>query len=893
MSLNLKSLVGKLTDNARRGLEGAAGLCLSRTHYEVELEHWFMKLGEGTGGDFDRILRRFEIEPDRFLRDLERSLDQYKTGNGGRPQLSPSLEDVMREGWVLSSINLGTARVRSGALLLGALGDRQLQRRLLDASPDLRRIRLETLEHEFAAIVAGSPEDREVFALGAGAPVGGVSAAGGAAGVGAGAATPALDQYTIDLTAEAQAGRVDPVLGRDAEIRQIIDILTRRRQNNPILTGEAGVGKTAVVEGFALRIAAGDVPPILHGVALRTLDLGLLQAGAGVKGEFENRLKQVIAEVKTSARPIILFIDEAHTMIGAGGQEGQNDAANLLKPALARGELRTIAATTWAEYKRYFEKDPALSRRFQVVKVDEPTESAAVEMMRGLSPKLEKHHGVRILDGAVSASVKLSHRYIPARQLPDKSVSVLDTACARVAIGRSATPAPVEDLHRRLDALDTETRILRRESALGVDHAERLAEIAAARAEAAARLVALEARWKQEMELVDRLVAVRTRLEGETDQAGADGAKPPTKAEQAKLRAELDKLRGQLAQLQGEQPLVGCEVSDQTIAEVISGWTGIPTGRMVADEIQTVLHLADRLRERVIGQDHGLEAVARRIRTARAGLDNPSRPVGVFLLVGPSGVGKTETALALAEALYGGERNLITINMSEYQEAHTVSSLKGAPPGYVGYGEGGVLTEAVRRRPYAVVLLDEVEKAHSDVMELFYQVFDKGMLEDGQGREIDFKNTVILLTSNVGSDTIMKLCADPETCPEPEGLAEAIRPELLRQFPAALLGRMVVVPYYPIQGEPLRRIISLQLGRIARRVRENHRVDFVYGDDLLEAIAARCTEAESGARAIDHLLTQTLLPQISVEFLTRMAASEPFSRVEVLVDQGTFQYRMT
>jgi type VI secretion system protein VasG len=528
-----------------------------------------------------------------------------------------------------------------------------------------------------------------------------------------------------------------------------------------------------------------------------------------------------------------------------------------------------------------------------VVKVEEPTESAAVEMMRGLSPKLEKHHGVRILDGAVSASVKLSHRYIPARQLPDKSVSVLDTACARVAIGRSATPAPVEDLHRRLDAFDTETRILQRESALGLDHAERLAEIAAVRAEAAARLVAMEARWKQELELVDRLVAVRTRLEGEADQAGADGAKPPTKAEQAKLRAELDKLRGQLAQLQGEQPLVGCEVSDQTIAEVISGWTGIPTGRMVADEIQTVLHLADRLRERVIGQDHGLEAVARRIRTARAGLDNPSRPVGVFLLVGPSGVGKTETALALAEALYGGERNLITINMSEYQEAHTVSSLKGAPPGYVGYGEGGVLTEAVRRRPYAVVLLDEVEKAHSDVMELFYQVFDKGMLEDGQGREIDFKNTVILLTSNVGSDTIMKLCADPETCPEPAGLAEAIRPELLRQFPAALLGRMVVVPYYPIAGEALRRIIRLQLGRIARRVRENHRVEFVYGDDLLEAIAVRCTEAESGARAIDHLLTQTLLPQISVEFLTRLAASEPFSRVEVVVDQGTFQYRMT
>ncbi len=585
-------------------------------------------------------------------------------------------------------------------------------------------------------------------------------------------------------------------------------------------------------------------------------------------------------------------------MIGAGGQEGQNDAANLLKPALARGELRTIAATTWAEYKRYFEKDPALSRRFQVVKVEEPTEEQAVEMMRGLTTKLEKHHGVRITSEAVRDSVRLSHRYIPARQLPDKCVSVLDTACARVAIGRTATPAAVEDLRRRLDALATEIRILERESALGVDHAERLSEAGRQREQAAARLQELDERWRQELALSDRILEVRAQLEaalvpGATEAGDATPqAAPLSAAEAERLRAELSALRRQLQELQGEQPLVGCEVEGQTVAEIISAWTGIPAGRMVADEIQTILHLDERLRERVIGQDHGLAAIAQRIRTSRASLDNPARPVGVFLLVGPSGVGKTETALALAEALYGGERNLITINMSEYQEAHTVSSLKGAPPGYVGYGEGGVLTEAVRRRPYAVVLLDEVEKAHPDVMELFYQVFDKGVLEDGQGREVDFKNTVILLTSNVGSETIMKLSADPDTCPEPGALADAIRPELLQRFPAALLGRMVTVPYYPILGDALERIIRLQLERIRKRLRANHRAEFVCGDDVVAAIAARCTETESGARAIDHILTQSLLPQISTEFLARMARGEAFARVAVTAEAGTFRYQL-
>ena len=920
MSLNLKSLVGKLTDSSRRALEGAAGLCLSRTHYDVEVEHWLMKLLEPAGSDLHRILRHFGLDPDRLLRDLDRALDQYKTGNGGRPQLAPSIEDLAREAWLISSVNLGSARIRSGALLLAALNESALRRRLLDASPMLKAVDAAALEANFAAIVAGAGEDREVFSEGGAErelPEGGAAAGG---------ASPALAKFTVDLTADAASGRIDPVLGRDPEIRQIIDILTRRRQNNPILTGEAGVGKTAVVEGFAQRIASGDVPPLLQNVVLRTLDLGLLQAGAGVKGEFENRLKQVIEEVRASARPIILFIDEAHTLIGAGGAEGQNDAANLLKPALARGELRTVAATTWAEYKKYFEKDPALSRRFQVVKVEEPTEPAAIEMMRGLTAKLEQHHGVRILDAAVQESVRLSHRYIPARQLPDKSVSVLDTACARVAIGKTAVPARIEDLRRRLDAFATELRILEREVGLGADHAERLGELAAKREAAAGELAALEVRWAEELALVEEIIALRGQLEETLAAAAPDGkpapaakpaaakaaavkpaaekaaakaaVKPAVKAgavaDPTALRAALNAKKSALAALQGELPLVNYEVDGQTIAEVISAWTGIPAGKMLADEIQGVLTLAERLEQRVIGQDHAMAAIAERVRTSRANLDNPSRPVGVFMLVGPSGVGKTETALALADALYGGERNLITINMSEYQEAHTVSSLKGSPPGYVGYGEGGVLTEAVRRRPYAVLLLDEVEKAHPDVMELFFQVFDKGLLEDGEGREIDFKNTLILLTSNVGSDTTMKLCADPDTIPDPAALASAIRPELLARFPAALLGRLIVVPYYPIHGQALHSIIRLQLDKIVRRLRENHRVEMRYTQQLMDQVAARCTEAESGARNIDHILTRSLLPEIAGEFLRRMAAGEAFARVSVDVDAaGAFVYTIT
>jgi type VI secretion system protein VasG len=895
LSLNLKSLIGKLTDTSRRALESAAGLAVSQTHYEVEIEHWFGRLADQPGSDLSRILRRFDIQPDAFLREIAVALSRFKTGSGSRPNLTESIQDVASEGWLLASVNYGQTKVRSGMLFLAVLRNPELRRRLEDVSPAAGAISPDALAKDILSIVEGSPEDREVLmaAVGAERTLGQPGGPGGA--------SPALDQYTVDHTNQAKAGKIDPVLGRDVEVRQIVDILMRRRQNNPILTGEAGVGKTAVVEGFAQRIASGDVPEPLKNVSVKTLDLGLLQAGAGVKGEFENRLKQVIEEVRSSAKPIILFIDEAHTMIGAGGAAGQNDAANLLKPALARGELRTIAATTWAEYKKYFEKDPALTRRFQVIKVEEPEEAAAVQMMRGVSPKLEKHHGVRILDEAVVESVRLSQRYIPARQLPDKSVSVLDTACARVSIGQAATPGLLEDLHRRIDALAHEKDLLAREAALGARHGERIAALDAELADCEKQRQALDGQWTGEKALVARISEIRRNLEAaKTDApAGADGGETVAPValsgpERETALKELEAKRGELAQLQGKQPLVPVEVDGQTIAEVISAWTGIPVGRMVADEIQTVLDLPKRLKERVLGQDHALESISQRIRTSRARMDNPKKPVGEFLLVGQSGVGKTETALTLAEMLYGGERNLISINMSEYQESHTVSSLKGLPPGYVGYGEGGVLTEAVRRRPYSVVLLDEVEKAHPDVMELFFQVFDKGVLEDGEGREIDFKNTVILLTSNVGSDTIMKLCADPDTMPSPEGIAETIRPELVKVFPAALLGRMITVPYYPIAGEVLRSIIKLQLLRIARRVKENHAAAFDYGDDLVQAVAKRCTESESGARNVDAILTRSILPTVAAEILRRMAGGESFRRVAGTADAaGEFQYEIS
>lgn len=858
MSANLKGLIGKLNDTTRGAMEAAAGLCLARTHYDIEIEHLLLKLLDHSGSDAAKIFHRFEVDTSRLQKEVERSLDTFKTGNARTPAISPSVLKMLAEAWSLASLDFGAPQIRTGHVILALVSSEELMRIASNKVKELHKIDEKTLLKGFLEIVEGSQEDA-LEAVAATETEGTPRAAGGK--------TPNLDQFTVDLTENARKGKIDPVLGRDSEIRQVIDILMRRRQNNPILTGEAGVGKTAVVEGFALRIANGDVPPSLKNVHVRTLDLALLQAGAGIKGEFENRLKGLIEEVKSSPIPIILFIDEAHTMIGAGGQAGQNDAANLLKPALARGELRTIAATTWSEYKKFFEKDAALARRFQVVKVEEPVEQQCMVMLRGIVGALEKHHGVRILDEGVSAAVRLSHRFLAGRQLPDKAVSVLDTACARLSLGQNSIPAAIEDASREIDDLAVQTRVLEREASVGADHSERLQEIAAKKTSAEERFKTLNERFVKERDLVLKIRDLRTKLEDSKEGN----------------REELDQLNVELAALQGETPLMRVCVDGHTIGEVISAWTGIPAGKMLKDEIATVLTLESVLGSRVIGQNHALGQIAERIRTSRASLEDPNKPIGVFLLVGPSGVGKTETALTLSDLMYGGERNLITINMSEFQEAHTVSTLKGSPPGYVGYGEGGVLTEAVRRRPYSVVLLDEVEKAHPDVLELFFQVFDKGMMEDGEGRDIDFKNTIIILTSNAGTDTLMKLMADPETAPSPEGLVKALKPELDKIFKPAFLGRMVIIPYFPVRDEALKKIITLKLAKIQRRLMENHKVTLEVDPALVDEVAKRCTEVESGARNVDNILTNTLLPSISRRILAGMAEGQKLSRIHVSV----------
>lgn len=901
------ALFGKLNSVGYKAIEGATVFCKLRGNPYVELVHWLHQVLQLQDSDLHRIIKQFDLNPAILAKDFTAALDRLPRGSTAISDLSSHVEEAVERGWVYGTLMFGESQVRVGHLIVGILKTSGLRNTLYGISKEFEKIKFETLSDRFDEVVAGSPEEllnaTDGFQTGATAP-----------GETSGAIPPAqmgkqqaLKQFTTDLTEQARNGEIDPIVGRDDEIRQIVDILMRRRQNNPILTGEAGVGKTAVVEGFALRIARGDVPPSLQDVTLRVLDIGLLQAGASMKGEFENRLRQVIDEVQSSSRPIILFVDEAHTLIGAGGAAGTGDAANLLKPALARGTLRTIAATTWAEYKKYIEKDPALTRRFQVVQVHEPDEERAIRMMRSVASVLEQHHRVQVLDEALEASVHLSHRYIPARQLPDKSVNLLDTSCARVAISQHAVPAELDDCRKNIDALEIELKIVEREQTVGIGTEERKQEVTSALTDERGRLERLESRWDSEKELVEQILKVRQQLrdqrsaaesddEEQNSSEGDDEERNSTTNAQESLSREvlleqLKEMQSRLAEFQGESPLILPSVDAQAVASVVADWTGIPVGRMVKNEIETVLNLVDILQQRIIGQSHALQMIAKRIQTSRANLDNPSKPIGVFLLAGPSGVGKTETALALAEALYGGEQNIVTLNMSEFQEAHTISTLKGAPPGYVGYGEGGVLTEAVRRRPYSVVLLDEVEKAHPDVHELFFQVFDKGWMEDGEGRLIDFKNTLILLTSNVGTDLIMNMCQDPELMPDPEGLSKALRKPLLDVFPPALLGRMVSIPFYPLSDEMITAISKLQLGRIEKRIKENYEIPFSYDDEVVKLIASRCTELDSGGRMIDAILTNTVLPRISEEFLNRMLVGETIKKVHVSVMEDEFDYQ--
>ncbi|WPG37988.1 type VI secretion system ATPase TssH [Variovorax sp. EBFNA2] len=887
------SLFSKLNPMLYKALETATAFAKLRGNAYVELVHWLHQILQLQDSDLLRIVKRAGLNLDAVEQDLVRALDRLPHGATSISDISEHVDHAVERAWVYASLRFEATSIRGAYLLAGIVKTPGLRQVLSGISREFDKLVPDVLVAQLAAWTEGSPEDDYDAAsdAGTGAPVaqhqGDAPAAGGSA----------LAKYASDLTAKARAGELDPVYGRDDEIRQIVDILMRRRQNNPLLTGEAGVGKTAVVEGLASRLAAGDVPPSLKDVSLWVLDPTLLQAGAGVKGEFEQRLRQVIDEVEKSPKPIVLFVDEVHTLVGAGGTAGTGDAANLLKPALARGRLRTIGATTWSEYKKYIEKDPALTRRFQTIQVHEPTEPKAVVMLRGISAELEKHHGVLILDAALEAAVSLSHRYIPARQLPDKAVSLLDTACARVALSQHALPAALEDLKRRIEVLGIESGIAGREAAIGVGEHQRVEDIAAQVAAAQAELALLEQRRVEEAALVERIVALRKLLspaavpvQAEVEEDNSEEKAPAHERTPEEIRAELDEAQDQLVQLQGETPLILAAVDAQAVATVVADWTGIPIGRMVRDDAQSVLRLGEILSARVVAQPDALETISRRIRTARARLDNPNKPVGVFLLCGPSGVGKTETALALSEALYGGEQNLVTINMSEFQESHTVSTLKGAPPGYVGYGEGGVLTEAVRRRPYSVVLLDEIEKAHPDVHEIFFQVFDKGWMEDGEGRHIDFRNTVIIMTSNVGTDLVMQLCEDPTLRPDPEPLAAALREPLLKVFAPALLGRLVVVPYYPLQADALHRIIRLQLDRIAARLRANHGIALRYSDSAVELVARRCTAIESGGRMIDAILTHTILPRLSEEVIGATVSGRKLAAVDLSAAADDFAY---
>jgi type VI secretion system protein VasG len=893
--ISIEAVAGKLNrvgyESFLQGLRQAK----SAGNRNLELAHWVLHILQKDRTDLALTADHFKLDRAKLLADATAVVNGFRKNETEMPGISNPVADALDRGWHYATLLFGETQIRTGHLLVGILKSVELRRALIGVSPEFAKLPVDEVAAGQGAIWAGSDEGNLRPMDGssvAAAGTEGATAAPGAKG------TTALDRFSQDLTAKAKAGQMDPVLGREDEVRQVIDVLMRRRQNNPILTGEAGVGKTAVVEGFAQRIASGDVPPPLKGVKLCVLDVGLMQAGASMKGEFEQRLRSVIDEVQSSPTPIILFIDEAHTLIGAGGQAGTGDAANLLKPALARGTLRTIAATTWSEYRQYIEKDPALTRRFQPIMVNEPDVATAAIMLRGLVGPMEKHHKVRVTDEAIVAAVNLSNRYIPARQLPDKAVSLLDTACARVAISQNAKPAAVEDAEVEIGSLEAEKESLIRERDLGAAKEDRIAEIDTKLASAREKLAGREADWTKERALVEEVLALRETIAKTSAEAPPPLAAEPAPALSAKPEAESrpdgETLRvkvNELGKINPERRMIYAYVDEQAVASVVSDWTGIPVGKMVADEVETVLHLADILNKRIVGQSHGLEMIAKRIETNRARLDNPMKPIGVFMLCGPSGVGKTETALALAETLYGGEQNIITINMSEFQEAHTVSTLKGAPPGYVGYGEGGRLTEAVRRRPYSVVLLDEIEKAHPDVHEVFFQVFDKGVMEDGMGRRIDFKNTLILLTTNVGTEIIMR-AASSDARPDPEALAAELRPALLEVFPPALLGRIVTIPYFPLSGEMLAAIVRLQLDRIGKRIEENHRAKFITDPSAIDHIVSLCHDLDSGGRVIDNVITNTILPALSREILKRSLKREEIHEAKVSSADGAFVYEV-
>ena len=901
--ISLEAVAGKLNRVGYEAFFKALRQAKGAGNRNVELAHWLAHILQSERTDIALTADHFKLDRGKLMTDVTAVVNGFRKNETEMPAVSNTVMDLLDRGWHYATLFFGETQIRTGHILVGALQSRELTRAFGNVSPEFAKVSVDVLTNEYRKIWAGSEEENLRPIDGSGLVAADTPGAQhGAAPKG----TTALDRFSQDLTAKAKSGDMDPILGRDEEIRQVIDVLMRRRQNNPILTGEAGVGKTAVVEGFAQRIAAGDVPPPLRGVRLCVLDVGLMQAGASMKGEFEQRLRSVIDEVQQSPTPIILFIDEAHTLIGAGGSAGTGDAANLLKPALARGTLRTIAATTWSEYRQYIEKDPALTRRFQPIQIGEPDVAKCCDMLRGILGPMEKHHKVRISDAAIVAAVNLSHRYIPARQLPDKAVSLLDTASARVAISQSAVPAMIEDTKAAIAAREKEKAALVSDSDLGAQEQEPIAAIEREIAALKEKLASLEAEWATEQKLVTEIRTLRDILNPsqQVDGKGTREAKtqpgattpaaeqppPSDRVDREHVRKELHEKFETLEARDPEKRMIYAHVDEQVVASVVSDWTGIPVGRMVKDEIESVLRLPEILNRRVVGQSHGLSMIAKRIETSRARLDNPNKPIGVFMLCGPSGVGKTETALDLAEALYGGEQNMITINMSEFQEAHTVSSLKGAPPGYVGYGEGGRLTEAVRRRPYSVILLDEVEKAHPDVHEIFFQVFDKGFMDDGNGRRIDFKNTLIILTTNVGTNLIMGLSADPKYREDSEALAQALRPELLKVFPAALLGRIVSIPYYPLSNKMLDGIVRLQLDRIGRRIRENHAAAFVYDQGVVDHIVSMCNDPDSGGRMIDNIITNTLLPALSREFLKRSLAKETLKEAKMTIENSDFAY---